>query len=180
MKFTEAWGEVLKQNNVLKTTIIFLALSLFSVGIVALKLSTKEPFVVERGCLTKEIQSGPAKFTPNEVSVFVKEALASRFNSQGNNIPEYLAESEQSKRLQEQKEFSLKNISQTIVVREIKVTPEKVMVEADRLLAVGNVRSALPFNLQVQVSSLERTATNPYGLRIDGIQEVKNPQGVVQ
>lgn len=179
MKITDTWGETLKINNTLKIVIFLLCLIEILTGIMAIKLQ-HDPIIVERGCFSKAIMPTSANFTQNEVVGFVKEVLSYRFDSGVQPNAEFMVSEELTKRGQEQKELSQKNISQTIVVRDVKVTGEKATVQTDRLLAVGNVRSALPFTLVLSFSLAARTQANPYGIEMTNVEEVKATPEVKQ
>jgi hypothetical protein len=177
MKLTDAWGEAQKVNNVLKIAVITLCLAETVTAILAMKSSNRDPIVVERGCFTKAITPANAKFTQSELASFVKEALSYRFDTEVKPNSDFMSADELAKRAQEQKEFSQKNISQVVLVREIKAAGDKVSVVADRVLAVGNVRSALPFPLTLSFDLVSRTQSNPYGIELSDVEEVKEAKG---
>jgi hypothetical protein len=104
---------------------------------------------------------------------FVRAALAQRFDTDKAPIPGFLAQPEEASREIEQKEFGTRRIDQRIVIRAIKVDGGAATVDADRVLAVENVRSALRFPLLVTLGSVSRSAANPYGLVLAKVEAAK-------
>jgi len=88
-------------------------------------------------------------------------------------VGQFLSESEEAKRVQEQKSLSEKKITQRILVGSIAIDKEKIKVEADKLLSVGNIRSAFLFPMTVQVQRTDRTEINPYGLILSNVTPIK-------
>jgi hypothetical protein len=172
LKYTEAWASVVQQNlNLKRVTILFAVLSLI-LSIVALKLAAKDVLVLERGCFTKATVTVNDKHTTEEIDAFLKEALPQRFNSTMQPTDGYLSSEEMKLRDQEQKELKSRNMSQLIAVRSVLESAEGFVVDADRLIAVGEVRSALRFPLKVRVESKARSLSNPYGLLLSSVQTV--------
>ena len=67
-----------------------------------------------------------------------------------------------------------KGMDQRVLVTTIKKEKEGFSVEADRVLAIGKIRSALFLPLTVDLSSVSRTASNPYGLILKRVRQ--NPE----
>ncbi len=173
MKFTTAWAKVTIENITLKVAVVVLATVTAILSVVSAMLALKEPLVVERGCYTKSLHTVDTKRTPQEIEFFLREALSQRFDSTVSLNRDYFSESETGFRDQEQKSLAQKSIRQRVVVNSVNTEKDPILVDADRILSVGSVRSALPFPVSVKISSVDRTEANPYGLRLENIDQVK-------
>jgi hypothetical protein len=166
MRFTVAWANVVSENLALKLALGCLALVLVAQSLVAFKLASRKPLVIERACYSRAIPSVDGGRTPAEVEIFVREALPMRFDTSARVTPSFISEEEGKFRVQEQQEFKNRNLSQRILVNRINLSGDQVAVDADRLFTVGAVRSALPFPLVLTLGSVARSEWNPYGLSI--------------
>lgn len=164
MKFTVAWAKVSSENSILKSVVLCLTLLCLFFGISSLKLALKDPLVVERGCFTKSAPMGDSKRTSTEIEAFITEALSQRFNSQALVQNDFLSDEEQLLRAKEQKDLKNRSLFQRVIVNSVTVDGAVVTVDADRLISVGEVRSAFRFPLTVKIESVARTSGNPYGL----------------
>ncbi len=71
-----------------------------------------------------------------------------------------------------------KEMKQRILVNRIeKISGADVIIDADRILSIGPVRSALPFPLRLTLSSATRSRGNPYGLRLMQVKPLDKSQG---
>ena len=166
MKFTTAWGDVLSQNVALRLTLLSLSLGFVFVSILAIQQGLREPLVVERGCFSKMAKAASSQHSKEEIDTFVRLALSQRFDSGVDVSIEMISPEEISFKKQEAQDLANKNMIQRILVRSTQANGESVQVEADRVIAVGQIRSALAFPLIVTIASTTRTEGNPYGLQI--------------
>lgn len=173
MKFASAWAEIAKQNLTLKVAIASLSFCSALLAIVSLKLALREPLVVERSCFNRALKTVDPRRTKEEIEAFVRIALEMRFNTDAKAANEMIANAEVVNRTQEQKELASRQIRQRLVINSVGVEDSDVTVEADRLLTVGSIRSALPMSLKVRVESQERTDSNPYGLILTNVKQAK-------
>ncbi|USN48500.1 MAG: hypothetical protein H6626_05255 [Pseudobdellovibrionaceae bacterium] len=173
MKFTQAWAQVAKQNVNLKVALLTLAVCTLFLGFSLVKLSLAEPLVIERGCYSKSLDLASAKATRQEMITFVELALRQRLNSNTMPIEGFLTPEELKSRESEQRLLSEKDITQTVVVQNTSFNDNKIVVDLDRLYSVKNVRSAFPTKLLIKLESKPRTETNPYGLILTKIEEIK-------
>ncbi|MGE4107745.1 MAG: hypothetical protein AB7F66_11060 [Bacteriovoracia bacterium] len=164
MRFSQAWAKVSSQNVTLRTALLALSIAFTALSIVAIKAALKDPLLIERSCYSTVIVSGTEARTPSEIESFIREALSQRFNTESNALSEYLSLDEMKNREQEQSEFKRREMRQRIVINAITQNGSVVSVDSDRLITVGSIRSAFSFPLQVSVSSVTRTTSNPYGL----------------
>ena len=76
--------------------------------------------------------------------------------------------------MKEQDELSKKGVVQRVFVNNIKIDASNAVIDADRVLSVGKVRSALVFPLKVVIGSTSRTESNPYGLILRKVSQVQD------
>ncbi len=176
MKFSHAWADVSNQNTVLK-------LALFAMTFIAVILSgglsvvsLKDPLIIEKGKSTCAVLGSEEyrsrKESIDELQSFFKEALSQRFDT-SNTLENLISDQERHFRLEEQKKLKSNGITQAIVTANLKahqLDESRVILNADRLLSVGDVRSAFKFPLKVQFKKVTRSIENPYGLIIDKIE----------
>ncbi len=173
MKLSVAWAKTASENHILKFVILCLAGLTVFFGITSLKLSLRDPLVIERGCFSKAALTADSKRTPEEIESFLREALSQRFDSTAVVRNGLLSSEEMDVREKEQKELQGRKLNQKIVLGSIKMDGGNVNVEADRLIAVGEVRSAFKFPLIVKVESISRSEGNPYGLVVSEVKTVQ-------
>lgn len=176
MRFTEAWAETYAQNVTLKVATVSLALVSVALSITVARLSKRAPLLIERGCLTRAITLSASDATlhsTQEIEAFVREAIPQRFNSDATPQPEYLSAEEEVARTREQKELGARSMNQFVFIRSVKTAGSNAVVEADRLISVGPIRSAFPFALTLTLSTVARTDRNPYGLQLAKVEQPK-------
>ena len=176
MKFTAAWSEVLNQNNSLKLTLAASLTCTFLLCVTTVRLALRDPLVVERECYSKPLLPVKTKQTLSEIENFVWSAIGKRFDSDAVESRAFLGEEEYAYRLKEQEELSRKGMKQKVFPSTVKVTDKQITVEADRILAVGNIRSNVPFSLVVQVAATSRTPGNPYGLVFQKVSQANKEE----
>ncbi len=164
MKYTEAWSSVVSQNLSLKFFSIILGFICIILGMMNLRMSFKDALIVERGCSSKVIQPMKDQHSKSEIDNFLREALSQRFDSQVYPTDGLLSPDETRFREQEQKEFLSRGMNQKVIVNAVNESKEGFQVEADRIISVGDVRSAFKHTLIVKLESKARSLSNPYGL----------------
>ena len=164
MRFTEVWAEVLSQNNTLKWSMLSLSILTVALATCLISLAMREPLVFERECFTKAIAPVSSQPTNEEIERFVRLALGKRFDTDALDVPVYLSGSELSVRNKEVEDLSKKGMSQKVIVNSVKIDQGKITVDADRIITVGKIRSALPLPLALRIKSTDRSIGNPYGL----------------
>lgn len=167
------------QKNSLQIALTTMSITAAAFGIMNIFSNMKDPIVIERGCESRIAEIQSANQTKGEIENFIKIALIARFDSILKNDPAiYLTENLQTARAKEQSELKNKSIDQRVIVRSIKLDHDKYFVEADRLISIGKVRTAVPLDLVVSISSKIRSVSNPYGLILTMVDQVKDePNG---
>ncbi len=164
MRFTEFWAEILSQNNALKWGLVSVSIICVALATCLISMATKEPLIIERACFDKALNPVSARQTDGEVERFVRVALSKRFDTDALDAPVFMAADEYATRQKEVEDFSKKGISQRVIVNTVKVSEKSVAVDADRILSIGKIRSALPLPLILKLKTTDRSIGNPYGL----------------
>ena len=176
MRFTEVWAEVLSQNNSLKWATLSLSILTVALATCLISLAMREPLVFERECYTKAISPGSSSPSNDEIERFLRVGLAKRFDTDALDVPVFLSASELNVRSREVDELSKRGMSQKVLVNDVKIDQGKIIVDADRIISVGKIRSALPLPLNVKVKSTDRSAGNPYGMVISDVSLISGEE----
>ncbi len=170
MKYTYAWSEMASQNRTLKLVTFLLFVINIVLCLITLKLSFKEALIIDRGCYSTRVNPANADRSITEIDSFIKIAIAERFDSDFLISKGFISSEEKKLKDLEQKEFLSRNIKQKVIVNTVTQTKDGFLVNADRLIAVNDIRSAFKFPLIVQVETQKRTESNPYGLTLISTQ----------
>jgi hypothetical protein len=114
--------------------------------------------------------------TNHEIESFVEAALEQRFDSKEAGRDFLLSGTEKELRQREQKDLLARKLNQRVVVNSAQVSESGIIVDADRLISVGEIRSAFRFPLVVKVESVGRSSANPYGLILSKVKPVEKKE----
>lgn len=178
MKYTEAWASVVSQNFNLKLVTVVLGALSICLAMITLKLSFRDSVIIERGCYSRSVQPVKDEHSKQEIESFLREALSQRFDSSVTPSDGLLSPDELKLRDQEQKEFSARNMQQRLIINSVVENSDGFKVDADRLISVGEVRSAFRFSIVVKLESKSRSQSNPYGLLIVSSKSVDDKSTV--
>lgn len=173
MKFTEAWAGVAQVNVVLKFTVVGLVVANVITAFALTTFALKQPLIFERGEATKSVKLTNPAATKEEVEKFVRIALSQRFDSGASLDENLFVAGEIKNRDSESKELDSRNMNQKIIVNRMDVSKESVTVEADRIIKVGEVKTILPFPLTLKIAAVDRTVSNPYGLKVAEVSQIE-------
>jgi len=163
-RFSEAWAQVATQNHILKVATLALATTTALLGVALTKSALKPPLIIERACFSKVTPIALDSVTSEEMESFLKEALSIRFDSSVPVQSDFLSLEELKARDSEQSELAKRGMKQRVQINSVKQKGSSIEVDADRLISVGSLRSALIFPIAVEINTAMRTAGNPYGL----------------
>ena len=171
MRYPLAWAETAKQNSILKYSLLLSSTLTAILLISTLILSLKKPIVIDRACYSSFAKTTDSERTDQEIDAFLRSALEMRFSTEnmGSSLS-WLSPNEELAKSNEQKEFKSKNIRQKILVSSISIKGNTAVVEIDRILSVEKLRSVLPATITVQISSIARSESNPYGLLVESVE----------
>lgn len=173
MRITTAWAKTASQNVTLKVATVTLALITVVQLIVIGKLTSQDLVVVERGCYSRPLKAKNQDPTKTETEAFLIEALSMRFDSNGYLKEGFLSMEETIFREKELITLKQRQITQKILITEVKVNNQEITVFADRILSVGKIKSVLSFNLKANIQQSNRTESNPYGLILTSLSPLE-------
>lgn len=177
MKYTEAWASVISQNLNLKIMTGILGVLSIVLGMTTLKLTFKDSVIIDRGCYSKVATPVKDEHSKSEIESFLKESLSQRFDSLVQPVDGLLSPDELVLRATEQKEFDSRGMKQRLVINQVTEDSDGFKVDADRIISVGEVRSAFKFPLLVKLESKSRSYSNPYGLLVVTVKQIdEKPQ----
>lgn len=176
MKFSVAWASIATQNVLLKWGVVSLALTTLCLTFSSVKLALRDPLIIERTCYSSIQSLGQAKHTKTEITSFLREAISLRFDSDQISNSVFLSKAAKSLRVQEQKELKRRSLRQKIIVNSIEIKDEQILIDADRLISVNDVRSAFKFPLKVEIRKTTRSKENPYGLVLNQVELIKSKE----
>lgn len=172
MKFSVAWASVLSENNLLKTTVAILSVVSVVFSVALARLAVRQPLLLERECGTRYVAPVDQKHTTREIESFIRAVVPLRFDTEAADFKSLLSDDETGFRIKEQDELKKKSITQRVLVNSIKADGDSYVVDTDRVLSAGKIRSALSLIVKVQLASVGRSVSNPYGLILRRISQV--------
>ena len=175
MRFIQAWADVADQNVVLKIVVGVLLVVSVALTIALGGVALKDPVVIDRGCVTRRVSANSqATPTSKEIEAFLKEVIPQRFNWDSKPESNWISIEEQKFRELEQAELEHGQVKSRVIVNQVTVEGTGAVVDADRMLSVGEVRSALAFPIRVELLTTARTNSNPYGLVLTKVSAIQN------
>jgi hypothetical protein len=173
-KFIQNLNNLKEKIDTLKLYNVFLTVLSLSFSALSVKLSLREPIVIGVGEHTSAVYENIEKAPPEgELRNFLEDALSARFNPNASNAA-LLSLTEQRARSVEQSKLEANKITQNVILNSFKKTSRDVFaVDADRVIRIGKLRSAVNFPLTVRIEKEPRSTSNPYGLILVETRELK-------
>ncbi len=184
MKMNENILKKLENLNGLKTLALFSSILTAIFALSTLYLAMRDPVIIERDGVTlttKEKASGDR--TRAELEGFFKLALEARFDSKLDaeaNSRSYLSMQMLKARELEQADLKKSSLTQKMLLDSIAVSKNEMFVKADRLIKTKNLSSVFPLLFKVKLDETTRSGTNPYGLVLREVTQVKVQKKVVE
>lgn len=172
MKFNSAWDTVEKENRSLRFLVIGLLLLAIALSIAVMSNAAQAPLIIERGCFSRVLSPVGDASSDDEMKAFASVAVKARFDTKASDT-QLLTILQLGYRATEQDELSKQKMKQTVIVNDISIAKDGLTVDADRLISVGEIRSTLKFPLKVQLVRVARSESNPYGLQLSAVEEIK-------
>lgn len=167
MKFSSAVDSLSKENQFLRMAVKVLGFAVLFLAMAVLFLHEKNPVLVERSSRGLEIvQATKLARSEADTQQAIRLMLASRFDSGAINPEVFITKRQMELREAEQSEMKSRGLYQGVVFRNAKVTKEEAVVEFDRVLSIGEIRSALKTVVKIAFEETEPTELNPYGLKL--------------
>ncbi len=167
MRFSSAIDSLNKENLFLRKVVKLLLASVLLLGISVLFLHDKEPVVVERSSRGLEIvRIATLVRTESDIDQALRLMLKARFDSGSISPDIFLSKRQMDLREIEQREMKSRGLFQSVVYRKGKVSKDEAVIEFDRVLSIGDIRSALKTTVKVAFEETGPTDLNPYGLKL--------------
>jgi hypothetical protein len=178
MRLNTAWAQTAIQNITLKWATASLSFGCLFLTIGILRLSLRDPVIVERACYSQVISSlNNQEASIDEMKAFLLEVLSYRFDSDPSVRIKDLSMEEQNNRNKEQELLKQKQMSQKILINKIEIQNQNITIDADRIISIGKAKTILPFPLKVEVQKTQRSEANPYGLILTNVSPKKEIPG---
>lgn len=176
MRFSTAWAKTASQNVTLKVATVTLTVICLAQLSVITGLSFKDPIVIERACYSKIAKAKNPEPTQDEIAAFITETLPIRFDSNSILKDGVLAIEETIAREKEMVTLKSRQMTQRVLVTNVKFEGQDILVQTDRLISVGKIKTILPLNLKVTVQQTTRSESNIYGLIISSISQIEEKE----
>ncbi len=168
MKFSSTVDSLSKENGFLRTVVKVLILADMLLSLAVLFLHDKEPAIVERSSRGLEIvRMTPLNRTEHDIELALKLMLKARFDSAALAPDVFISKRQTEIRETEQREMKTRGLTQATVFRKAVVNKDAATIDFDRVLAIGEIRSALKTVVKVTFEEIDPTELNPYGLRLN-------------
>lgn len=167
MKFSDGVDGLTKENKFLHTLTKFLLIIVAGELGLSLALYNKEPIIVERSIRGLEVVKQLA-FARDESDIrqAIRLMIQARFNSDTISPEIFLNPKQLVLREMEQKDLKSRSMTQAVIVRTVKITKEAAIIDMDRMISVGELRSALKAKIKISFEETSPTDLNPYGLTL--------------
>lgn len=165
MKFSTGVDSLQNENRFLRVlSKVLLIITAALIGLV-LVLYDKSPVLVERTSRGLEVVR-PTVFirAESDMKFAITMMIKARFDSGAVSPELFLNQKQLLLRDHEQREMKARSMNQSVVVRNIKLTKDEVVVDFDRVIAVGEIRSALKAQVKASFEEESPNELNPYGL----------------
>lgn len=167
MRFSSAVDSLTKENQFLKLSVKSLTFTCLLLALTVIFLHDRSPVVVERSTRGLEIvKMSELILDEQDLELAIRLMIKARFDSESLNSELFLSHRQMELKNLEQKEMKSRGLTQNIVFRKAQVSKEEALVEFDRVLSIGEIRSALKTTVKVAFEETEPNELNPYGLKL--------------
>ena len=165
MKISLSIDALTKENNFLRLVTRYLFYAVFILAVVVGSLSTRDPVIIQSSTRGFEIMQPMTVAKSNlDIKLAVHNMLKARFNTDALSPELYLSDKQGLLRESEQRDMKSRNMTQAIVIRNIELSKDQAFVDLDRVIAVGDLRTAIRAKLKIAFEESEPNELNPYGL----------------
>jgi hypothetical protein len=165
MKLANVFDGMAKENQFLRTITKMLILVTVALLGIVFNLYDRNPVVVERTAHGLEIvRSTDFMRTQSDLKQAIALMIKARFSSEALAPEIFLNPKQLLLRDTEQKDMKARGLSQAIIVRNVAIDRDQAIVDLDRVISIGEVRSALKAKVKVSFEEVSPNELNPYGL----------------
>jgi hypothetical protein len=177
MKFSSGIDGLTKENQFLKLIAkSLLGITAMLLGVVY-TLYDKRPLIVERSSRGLEIvRAVDFTRTTEDLNEAISLMLKARFNSYSVSPEIFINQKQMVLRDTEQKDMKSRGMNQSVVVKSITFEKDQAVVDLDRVIAVGEIRSALRAKIRVAFEEVSPNELNPYGLLLSLADPIQNQE----
>jgi hypothetical protein len=176
MKFSSAVDVMQKENRYLKTLSQILLLIIVCLTIMDFMLYDRVPIIVETGLRGREIlKATEPQRSMADLEQAVRLMMKARFDSNTQAPELFVSDKELLLRKREQVEMKSRGMEQTVVTRSVHIDKNIATVDIDRLISIGELRSALKAKLKITFEEQSPNELNPYGLLLSAAEPVQVP-----
>ena len=180
MRLSNVFDGMAKENQFLRTITKMLIIVTAALTTCVVLLYDRAPIAVERSSHGLEIVR-TTKFlrSQSELKQAILLMVKVRFSTDAVAPEIFLNPKQQLLRDTEQKEMKARGLSQGVIVRNITIDKDQAVVDFDRVISVGDVRSALKAKVKVSFEEVSPNELNPYGLLLslaDPIEQKEVPK----
>lgn len=178
MRLANVFDGMERENRFLRTLAKLLALTVGCLAACVFVLFDKPPVIVERSSHGLEIVR-PSVFARNmdEMKIGISLMVKERFSTDANAPELFLNQRQLVLRDTEQKDMKARGLSQGVIIRNVNLGKDSAVVEFDRVISIGEVRSALKAKVRVAFEELSPNELNPYGLILSLADPIENKEG---
>lgn len=175
MRLSSGIDQLQSENAFLKRVIICLFIAAPVIFMAMAVVIMRPPMIVERTSHGLEIVRN-TEFSPteNDIKVAIDLMMKSRFNTDAVAPEIFLNKTQLALRDAEQKDLKSRNLFQSVIVRGIYITKDQAVVELDRVISVGEIRSALKAKVKITFEETSPNELNPYGLLLSLAEPIEN------
>ncbi len=165
MKISLSIDALTKENKFLKLVTKLLFSVVFILLLQTIFLYNRDPILIQSSTRGLEILE-PLLVTKSnlDVKVATQNMLKARFNTETFSPDLYLSDKQKILRETEQRELKNRNMNQSVIIRSIELSKDQALVDLDRVIAVGDLRTAVRTKLKIAFEESEPNELNPYGL----------------
>jgi hypothetical protein len=174
MKFSSTVDSLSRENRFLRRVIGLLALGVTVLALVITLLYDKPEKIVLRSSHGLEIVAlTPLTRTEADVEQAVRLMVKARLESDAIAPEVFLSKQQMALRGAEQRELKSRGFTQSIVVRSAQIQTSSAIVNFDRVISVGDIRSAIQTKANIAFEEIEPNDLNPYGLRLSMLSPIE-------
>ncbi len=177
MKFSSTVDSLSRENRHLRQMLGGMTLGIILLSTAVLLLYDKSSKLVMRSSRGLEIVSPiPLQRTESDVREATRLMLNARLNTDTIAPEVFLTKSQLELRTAEQRELKSRDLFQAIVVRGLEIHDNSAIVSFDRIISVGDVRSAIQTKANIAFEEAEPNELNPYGLKLASLAPIDQPK----
>ena len=130
-----------------------------------ISLYSRDPIIIQSSTRGREILEPMTVSRTNlDLRVAARNMLKARFDTETHSPELFLSDKQKALRENEQRDLKSRNMTQVIVIRDIALAKDQAFVDLDRVIAVGDLRSAIRAKIKIAFEESEPNELNPYGL----------------